>query len=176
MFASVRRKAGFTMIELLVVIGIITLLVAIMGTVLAKLKERTKMGQARTIVEKCYSAIEQYHMTFRAYPPATTTSGLNGVQALHYYITTTFNPIPGAGEKWADTYCASCTTFQPHEFRKNGAGYDIIDPFNTALVYRVDVQTDQNGAQTFMPVVYSGGVNKIDDGGLLNTDDIVIGK
>jgi prepilin-type N-terminal cleavage/methylation domain-containing protein len=169
---------GFTMIELLVVIGIICLLLALLGSVLGKLRERTKMGQAKTLIEKCYSGIEQYHITFRAYPPATTPSGLTGIQALYYYIGSTFSPTPIAanGEQLSDVYCAACTQFQSHEIRPSGAGTNIVDPWTSPLIYRVDVQTDSTGAQTFQPVVYSCGVNKIDDGGLINTDDVIIGK
>ena len=172
---------GFTLIELLTVIGIICLLMAILGTVLGKLRNRTKIGQAQTLVQKCYSGLEQYHMTFRAYPPATAPGPLTGDQALYYYIATTFspNPIAANGEMWADTYCASCANFQSHETKVNGAGTDIVDPWNTPLIFVVNVQTDQYGIQTFEPVVYSCGMNKVDDGGPLSAtpnDDIYPGK
>jgi prepilin-type N-terminal cleavage/methylation domain-containing protein len=173
-----RSPYGFTLIEMLVVIGIISLLVAILGSVLNKLRERTKMASVKTLIEKCYSGIEQYHITFRAYPPATTPGGLTGVQALYYYVTTTFspNPIAANGEVWSDVYCASCTQFQAAETRPNGAGTDIVDSWTMPLVYKMDVQTDQYGIQTFRPLVYSCGINKVDDGGLINTDDVYIGK
>jgi prepilin-type N-terminal cleavage/methylation domain-containing protein len=177
-------KRGFTVLELLVVIGIIVLLMALMGTILTKLRERTKMAQAKTLIEKCYSGIEQYHMTWRAYPLDTAPGGLTGDRALYYYLSTTFspNPIAANGEVWADTYGASCTTFQAYEVRPNsGGGSDIVDPFTMAIVYKVMTQTDQYGVVTFMPVLYSCGVNKTDDGGpppygTPNNDDIYIGK
>ena len=159
------RPRGFTMVELLVVIGIICLLVAILGSVLGKLRERTKMGAAKTLVEKCYSGLELYHLTFRAYPPATAPGGLTGSQALYYYLSTTWRTAPNAanGEKWADINVGPYTQFQNQEYRKNGTGYDILDAWNTPLQYKMNVLGDSLNMTTNSPLIYSCGINKVDE-------------
>ena len=173
-----RPHRGFTLTELLMVIGIITFLVAIMGTVLGKLRERTRVSQVRTLIEKVNSGIDQYHLIFRAYPPATAPGGLTGDQALYYYLMTTFNPIPNAanGEKWADMYCAQCLSVQPTEVMTTAGKGDFMDAWKQPLIYTTTTQTDSSGVITVIPKVYSKGPNKIDDGGVTGTDDVVAGQ
>lgn len=153
------------MIELLVVIGIICLLVAILGSVLGKLRERTKMGAAKTLVEKCYSGLELYHLSFRAYPPATAPGGLTGSQALYYYLATTWRTAPNGanGEQWADLNVGPFSQFQPTEIRKNGTGYDIVDAYTTPLQFKINVLADSMNQTTSMPLIYSCGINKADE-------------
>ena len=160
-----KMSRGFTMIELLVVIGIICLLVAILGSVLGKLRERTKLGAAKTLVEKCYSGLELYHLSFRAFPPATTPSGLTGSQALYYYLSTTWRTAPNAanGEQWADLNVGPFSQFQSSEIRKSGTGFDIMDPYATPLQFKINVLCDTQNQTTNMPLIYSCGTNKADE-------------
>ena len=140
--------------------------------------EPTKMGRVRTLIEKTYCGIEQYQLVFHQLPPATTPSGLTGIQALHYYLTTTFSPAPNLaeGERWADIYCASCSQYQDREIRTAAGGVEIIDPWGAALIYRLNVTTDEHGAEKVEPVIYLCGPNGIDDGGREGTDDVTVGR
>jgi len=159
------RRRGFTLIELIVVIGIISLLMAVLVSVLGKLKERTKSSTARTLVERVYSGLEQYHLIFRAYPPTTAPGGLSGDQALFYYLTTSFSPTPIAakGEVWADLNCLPCIQPESTQFKSSGAGSDFIDPWNQPLIFKMNVYADSGSLLTNAPLVYSTGPNMTDE-------------
>jgi general secretion pathway protein G len=63
------RPHGFTMIEMIMVIAIISLLMAVLGLMLSKLKERTRLGQTKNLLQNVQKALEVYNMKFRTYPP-----------------------------------------------------------------------------------------------------------
>jgi prepilin-type N-terminal cleavage/methylation domain-containing protein len=165
-FRATHRARGFTLIELILVIAIISLLMALLGTTLSKLRDQTRRSSARTLIERVYSGLEQYHLIFRAYPPTTAPGGLNGDQALYYYLTTAFNPTPNPAknEVWADLFCAPCIqNLQATEYRQNGAGFDFIDPWNQPLIFKMNVLADTSSMLTNSPLIYSTGPNKADE-------------
>src|SRR5579862_4849218 len=162
---AANRGRGFTLIELLVVIGIISLLMALLGSTLSKLRERAKISTVRTLVERVYSGLEQYHLIFRAYPPTTAPGGLNGDQALFYYLTTPFSPTPNPAkaEVWADVDCAPCIQPESTQCKSSGAGTDFIDPWNQPLIFKMNVYADSGNLMTNAPLVYSTGPNMLDE-------------
>jgi hypothetical protein len=167
-----RRRLIYTVVVLSVLL--------VIGSELSKKVNpgHTKMGLVKTLIEKTYNGIEQYHMTFRRYPPDTTPSGLTGIQALHYYLTTTFSPTPNlaAGETWADIYCASCSQYMDREIRTANGVAEIVDPWGAPLIYRLNITKDEHGAEKVEPLIYSCGPNGVDDGGRAGTDDVTVGQ
>jgi prepilin-type N-terminal cleavage/methylation domain-containing protein len=160
------HRRGFTLIELLIVISILSLLMALLGATLSKLREQTRRSSAKTQIERVYSALEQYHLIFRTYPPTTAPGGLSGDQALYYYLTTAFSPKPdpAKAEVWSALYCAPCIqNLQATEFRQSGPGYDFIDPWNQPLIFKMNVYADTTNLLTYSPLIYSTGPNKADE-------------
>ena len=163
------------MIELLVVIGIITLLMAALFAYAGKLRERARMASARRLLESVATAIEAYKMDFKQYPPSTF-GAYNGDEALTYLLTTPFrsNPNPAKGEVAASINAGPYLQLQPIELVDvSGAGrLSIIDAWRTPIYYQLVQQKDYSVWDTsqtasfqyiYIPVMYSCGPDKISE-------------
>jgi prepilin-type N-terminal cleavage/methylation domain-containing protein len=179
--------AGYTILEMLIVIAIILILIAGLFSALSKLRDRTRKGQAHTLIEKLSSAIENYNLAFRSYPPDVGPGGSTGSQALNYFLTTTFNTAPNVarGEVYANINYGPATMLEDVEKGPPTAGtiQSIVDPWKSAIVYRFENRTVKdpltNAVSTIqVPVLYSIGVNKVDDTLPNNVpnDDISLGQ
>jgi type II secretory pathway pseudopilin PulG len=62
------QKSGFTLVELLVVCGIIVLLIAISIPVIGKVKSAAQEADTRGLVQALDGAIQNYYSNFKAYP------------------------------------------------------------------------------------------------------------
>lgn len=170
------RRRGFTMLELLVVIGVISLLMAGMFAALAKIRQRTAIGQARNLVEKCSSAMETYRLNFRQYPDPADTPSWSEAQCLYYYLATSFRketPLQ-ADEVAATINVGPLVKFEERDYRILSGKTEVIDPWGTPLVFKILTIKDANNLDIAVPKIYCCGVNLVDDNGLL--DDIAPGK
>jgi len=62
-------KRGFTLMELLVVIGIIIVIAASVLTVIPGIREKTQKKATKALMDRLEIAIEQYYDDNRSYPP-----------------------------------------------------------------------------------------------------------
>ena len=88
MNARSTSKSGlraFTLIELLVVIAIIGILASLLLPVLAKVKVKAKIGQAKTDMQNLAAAISQYEAEYSRLPGVTP----NGLDITYGYSTAT---------------------------------------------------------------------------------------
>ncbi|MGN6726721.1 MAG: type II secretion system protein, partial [Tepidisphaeraceae bacterium] len=69
------RRSGFTLVELLIVIGIIAILVGILLPVAGRVRVAAKRTQTLATMSKIEQACEQYYSAFGAYP-GTFDNGL----------------------------------------------------------------------------------------------------
>ena len=72
-----RRKAGFTLVELLVVMAIIALLAALVGPKLFPKLGKGKQSAAKAQIELIGQALDQFRLDVGRYP--TTQEGLNAL-------------------------------------------------------------------------------------------------
>jgi prepilin-type N-terminal cleavage/methylation domain-containing protein len=170
-----RRRAGFTLIELIMVIAVISFLMAVLGLTLSKLKERTRMGQAKNLLEKVHNALEVYNLQFRTYPPATL-GARTGDQTLYYFLATPFrtNPVAANGEVAATIDLGPLVKFEDGEMKTTGGFTGIIDPWGSPLHFEILMTGDAQGFQIPTPFIYSWGQNKQDNAG--TGDDLTVGK
>jgi prepilin-type N-terminal cleavage/methylation domain-containing protein len=76
------RQGGFTLVELLVVIGIIVILIAILLPVVSKVRTEAYSANTLNTIQQLSSACERYYQDFGAYPGPISNDdleGLNGV-------------------------------------------------------------------------------------------------
>ncbi|MGR3173353.1 MAG: type II secretion system protein GspG [Candidatus Scalindua sp.] len=73
-------KKGFTLMELLVVIGIIIVIAATVVTVLPGLREKTQRKATKAFINRLEIAIEQYYNDNRSYPPGDITNVRTALQ------------------------------------------------------------------------------------------------
>ena len=76
--ARVRSRAGFTLVELLVVMVIIGLLATLVGPRLLGHKEKAEVGAARAQIEMLGTALDTFRLDVGRYP--TTEEGLDALQ------------------------------------------------------------------------------------------------
>jgi prepilin-type N-terminal cleavage/methylation domain-containing protein len=72
-----RRGGGFTLAELLIVIGIIAVLVAILIPVVSKVRLAAKTTETQALLQKINNAITNYFNDFHAYPGMHTNANFN---------------------------------------------------------------------------------------------------
>ena len=91
-----RRRSGFTITELLIVIGIIVLLIGILLPALGRVNQRAKVTQTSATMEEFAKACEAFRQEFGFYPHLTGEAmdgPLKGQQLM---------PIPSVQTSWAD--------------------------------------------------------------------------
>ena len=63
-----QRQQAFTLVELLVVIGIIAILIGILLPVMASVQKAGYKAKTQAIISNLATVIERYYSDFRAYP------------------------------------------------------------------------------------------------------------
>ena len=63
-----RPRCGFTLVELLVVIGIIVILIGILIPTISHVRQASRAASTQSLLVQLQTAIEQYYQDFRAYP------------------------------------------------------------------------------------------------------------
>ena len=73
---STQRNSGFTLVELLVVIGIIAILIAIILPVIGSSRKRSQQAQCASNLRQIGMELEGYSQTYKQLPDATTADAL----------------------------------------------------------------------------------------------------
>jgi prepilin-type N-terminal cleavage/methylation domain-containing protein len=77
-----RRKNGFTLVEILVVITIITLLVSLLVVLIANIIDKARYAKTAATVKLLDEACKTYHVDFGVYPPKDQTDS----RCLHQHL------------------------------------------------------------------------------------------
>ncbi len=148
-------KKGFTLMELLVVIGIIIVIAATVVTVLPGLREKTQRKATKAFINRLEMALEQYYNDNRSYPSTGVTNLLTALQPS--------DPSDSTVKLYAKHYIE----FNDSEVNGN----DIVDYWGNPFVY--ESSPPNHNKTTYN--LYSTGPDGItssspDDGG--DADDI----
>ncbi|MCK4993785.1 MAG: type II secretion system protein GspG [Candidatus Omnitrophica bacterium] len=143
-----RSLTGFTLIEILVILGVISILTGLIMNGGIAAKKRARIYQARTMIASLETALALYHVDFGAYPAAGNQNLVNFLADTATY---------SSYSDWHGPYMS---------FKENDLSGSIpatlIDPWQIAYYYTMD---------SILPYkIWSGGPDQTDNSG--NNDDI----
>jgi type II secretory pathway pseudopilin PulG len=188
------RARGYTLIEMLIVIGVIMLLLATMIAATAHLREIARRNRTKALLEKILNGLEGYKLQFRFYPP-DNFAGNTGNKALVYFLTTPFRIVPAAsnGEVYSTIDMGPLIKFNQEELISGQLidawgrplHYERIQQEDLAKAQKLDVPVgydptkgmaagERTLIQSYICKLYSWGANRTDDGGA--GDDILPSK
>lgn len=143
-----RRGGGFTMVELLVVIGIIAILAALVFPMLQKARAAADVKRAEVEVHAFHSAIEAYFREYSKWPPGEGKIAFRLVQCLMGVP----SPVTDNPRKRIFLSLSAIST--------NSAG-NFVDPWGTQ--YEVGLDSDMsegmgNGSMGSLKPYYANGL------------------
>ena len=146
MTSNGRRRRGFTLVEILLVVAIIATLATVAVVMIAPRREEAREKITKTKIQKVMAAVELFNNSVGSYPTAE-----QGLKALLEEPTFEDETMKG---KWRGPYCSQS---------------DLKDQWGQDLVYKLD-DVETGGTTRSVPRIYSFGPNKTDDSG--EGDDI----
>ena len=139
-------EKGFTLMELLVVIGIITIIAASVLTVIPGMSQKAQKKATKAFMERLEIAIEQYYDDNRTYPSTDITN-----------LKTTLQPSDSTSKQYIE--------FDDDELVNDSGNIKIIDKWGTPFVYTYTPPTS-----TYY--LYSDGPDGITNSSGNDADDI----
>ena len=137
-------EKGFTLMELLIVIGIIIVIAAAVLTVIPGMRQKTQEKATKAFMERLEVALEQYYDDYRSYPSGDITS-----------VKTALEPSGPTSRQYIE--------FDDSEVN----GSDIVDFWGNPFVYDA---TPSNNTGTYD--LYSTGVDGASASSGDDADDI----
>ena len=141
---------GFTLIEILVVLAIISILAGLILSGGTAAKKRSKICQAKTMIASLETALALYHVDFGAYPAAGNQNLVNLLADAAAY---------SSNSDWHGPY----VSFKKNDLSGNIPSATVVDPWGIDYYYTMD---------TALPYkIWSCGPDQQNDNG---TDDDII--
>ena len=141
-----KRKGGFTIIELIVVMTIILILAGLISGAAQKAKQQAMVAKARSMIAGLETALGMFQADVGIYP-------VNG--NLHSNLTSSTGLTTVQAANWAGPYM----NFQTNEV----SGTDILDPWSSPYHY-ANTGGAAHGFDHYIDI-YSNGPDKADNSG-----------
>ena len=144
-----KKTSGFTLVEILVILGVISMLggLILSGSIIAK--KRSKIYQTRAMIASLETALALYHVDFGAYPNAGNQNLVNLLADSSTY---------SSNADWHGAYLS----FKNNDLNGNIPNATVIDPWGMDYQYTMD--------STLPYKIWSNGPDQTNDSGL--NDDI----
>lgn len=140
-----RSPRAFTLVELLIVVGIIGLLIGLLLPVIRAALQKTKRAAAQNTYQMISMALEQYRADFDAYPPDNVPSG-NGSEVLFHYLCRVMRPqvtTPDGRVIDAEHRLGSYLDPQKFEISKGASGSPkLLSPYGGDYSYSLQIDSD----------------------------------
>lgn len=169
-----RRARGFTLVELIVVIAIITLLMALLSVFIVGVLDRAANAKAKAIVEGLDKACQTYKLEYNVYPPDNKGDSRN----LHFYLGGDRMVSKGRSDDGNSILVKAPPILSfPTDWLKLTKGQmpdpkqpvPIVDPWDALVRYKVPGNYNKKGVDIWSPGK-NGQDDLVDPGG--ETDDI----
>ncbi|HLY74249.1 MAG TPA: prepilin-type N-terminal cleavage/methylation domain-containing protein [Planctomycetota bacterium] len=151
------RKKGFTLVELLVVITIITLLVSLLVVLIANVIDKARYTKTAAIIKLLDDGCKTYHLDFSQYPP----NDKGDSRSLHHHL-----GIPRKITIQKNDVGGNLVTTKPPiiEFQRDMLGdtkagapdprtnpVPIVDGFDNPVRYKVPGKYNKKGVDIWSP-------------------------
>ena len=174
-----KKTNGFTALELLMVIAVISILAGILLSGVTAANKRARISRMKAFIESITVAMSAYRNDYYVYPP-TDIPGVGGetpAECLYYFLGANFTAGNNSGInsgpyfEFRDTNRSAWTN---NRADMNGDGdttddvdklYQVVDAWNSPLSYTIPGVNNTNSVD-----IYSFGPNGNDNNG--NNDDI----
>src|SRR5690242_3150231 len=148
---SLRAASGFTIIELIVVIGIVLLLAGLVLAISAYVHNKGARSRAEAEIAAISAALENYKVDNGAYPISTDTSSLNAQNSFDPsgYQTASANLYRSlVGDSDSDGQPGPGTAYvslKPNQISGSGGSTYLKDPFGNSYGYSTAGQAGTSG-------------------------------
>jgi prepilin-type N-terminal cleavage/methylation domain-containing protein len=152
-----KRRKGFTLVEILVVITIITLLVSLLVVLIANIIDRARYAKTAATVKLLDEACKSYRLDFGVYPPNDKTDS----RSLHYHlgIERKITTIKGDQGAALVTTKPPIVEFPSDMLQEAKSGrpdprnnpVPIVDAFDNPIRYKVPGKYNQRGVDIWSP-------------------------
>lgn len=168
-----RSRAGFTLVELLVVIGVIALLAALSIPAISAVRRRSQTRETQAFLERVKLALASYENEFGDYPPSSIRrsgfprgNGQNdGVELLVRCLSTSAKTGPFMqfddkelgntdGDRLPSDACPARSTFKVRDL------LELLDSWQNPIVYLHNAEYDAGGNALLTP----GGLTPVPAG------------
>lgn len=146
-----RRKDGFTLIEILVVIGIMTMLAALLLGGLTAAKNKAKRTEARQVVAQIVEAWNAYYIDYRHFPNNGPGKSFNNLTSMNVdavrILQGNYEEDGSADNKWANKNPRHTRYMDFHKYYTEQSGFTgFKDPWGN--VYQISLDEDYDNQVT----------------------------
>jgi prepilin-type N-terminal cleavage/methylation domain-containing protein len=162
------RRVGFTLVELLIAIGIITVLMSILIIGTGFLRNKARVDATTMLIRRINIGLNEYNLVFSAYPP--DEGDYEGSQNLYYFLGQSFDIEqgydPATGERMKKKFGPALTGgFSKSEVNDQY----IIDAWGKAMTYK---NSEGKNNKSYVDIESAGTNGVFDDDDSPDDDDI----